>query len=239
MQNLRMVIEYDGTDFHGWQYQPDKRTVQGEIEDALKRFFNVKIRIVGAGRTDYGVHALGQVANFQTSSNQNLQRIKKGINSLTGNDIYIRNIDRVDDDFHSRYSAKTKIYHYHIILEPSPLKMRYNWFSKYRLDLSKMKKVIPYILGEHDFKIFSVKNGKENTICTIYNLNLTEDNLHIIIKIEGDRFLRKMIRGIVGFMHDVGRGRYCSDNVKDVFNGKIKDIYFAPSHGLCLVEVRY
>lgn len=239
MQNLRIFIEYDGTDFYGWQYQPNARTVQGEIENALEQLLNAKIRIIGAGRTDHGVHAICQVANFHTSSNLKLHQIKKGINSLTEDDVYIKDIDVVDNDFHSRYSAKTKIYHYYIVLEPSPLKLRYNWFVKHKLNVTKMKKVIPYILGEHDFKLFSANKGKDNTVCTIYNMNLTEDNSHIIIKIEGNRFLRKMVRGIVGFIHDVGRGRFSPGNVKEVFNSKIKDIYFAPSHGLCLVEVKY
>ncbi len=238
MRNLRMLIEYDGTDVCGWQYQPNKRTVQGEIENALQKLINEKIRIVGAGRTDQGVHALGQVANFRTLSQLACKRIKNGTNSLIGNDIYVKEIDQVSDDFHSRYSAKSKTYRYHVISEPSPLKIRYNWFSKYKLDLSKIEKVRSHLLGEHDFRNLCVNNGND-TICTLHSINLTEKNSQIIIEISGNRFLRKMVRGIVGFMHDVGRGRFSPDSVKDLFRGKIKDIYFAPPQGLFLVEVKY
>ncbi len=239
MQNLKIVTEYDGTDYYGWQYQPDKRTVQGEIEKALKRLTNEEIRIIGAGRTDQGVHALGQVANFHTSTNLKLHQIKRGINSLIDDAIYVKSIERVGNDFHSRYSAKAKVYHYHILLEPSPLKMRYNWFIKYKLNVSRMKMIIPYLLGEHDFRTLSANNDENNTSCTINSMNLTVDDRHIIIEIEGNRFLRKMVRGIVGFMHDLGRGRFSPDGINDVLNGKIKNIYFAPPHGLYLVEVKY
>ena len=239
MRNLKMLIEYDGTDFFGWQYQPEKRTVQGEIEVALKKITCENIKIIGAGRTDQGVHALGQVANFYTSSNLDFHQVKNGINSLTGDDIYIKSVDLVDDKFNSRYAAKTKLYHYHIIFEPLPTKIRYNWFVKFKLNVSRMKKVIPYLSGECNFSNFSAEDENDNKICKIYNMNLTDNNSHIIIKIEGNRFLRKMMRGIVGFMYDVGRGRFSPGNTEDVFNNKIKDIYFAPPQGLFLEQVRY
>lgn len=239
MRNLRVFIEYDGGDFCGWQYQPSKRTVQGEIEIALRKVTNEELRIIGAGRTDQGVHALAQVANFHTASNLELCQIRNGMNSLTGNDIYIKAIERAEDNFHSRYSVKTKVYCYHIIVEPSPLKLRYNWHTQHKLNVSRMRETIPYFLGERGFKNFSASDSKDNTLCNIQRINLTEEDSRIIIEIEGNRFLRKMIRGIVGFMRDVGRGRFSSENTKDVFNGSIKDIYFAPPHGLFLVEVKY
>ena len=239
MRNLKMLIEYDGTSFFGWQSQPEKRTVQGEIEAGLSKLTNEKIKIIGAGRTDQGVHALGQVANFHTSSMLGFRRIMKSINSLTGEDIYVKNVDEVEDNFNSRYSAKTKLYQYHIVSEPFPLKIRYNWFIKYKLDISEMRKSITNLLGEHDFRHFSAEDDKENKVCKMYDMSLTTDNTHIIIKIEGNKFLRKMVRGIVGFICDIGRGRFSSSDVEDVFKGKIKDIYFAPPHGLFLKEVRY
>jgi len=239
MKNVKIIIEYDGTNFSGWQSQPEKRTVQGEIEAALKKITNEDIRIIGAGRTDQGVHALGQVANFCTSSNFESEQLRRGINSLTGDDLYSKHIELVDEEFNSRYSARTKVYHYSIIFEPLPLKIRYNWFVKHKLNVAKMKKVIPYLLGEHDFSNFSAEDEKENKVCELYNMNLTGDNSHIIIKTEGDRFLRKMVRGMVGFICDVGRERFSSDQVSDVFEGRIKDVYFAPPQGLFLVEVKY
>jgi len=234
-----MTIEYDGTDFCGWQYQPDNRTVQGDIEGALKRLTDETIRIIGAGRTDQGVHALGQVANFHTSTDMPLHQIRQGINALTEDDINVKSVESVERGFHSRFSAKAKVYRYHILLEPSPLKIRYGWYTAYKLNVAGMKRIIPMVLGEHDFKNLSAHSEAENTLCTICGMSLTVDALHIIIEIEGNRFLRKMIRGIVGFMYDVGRGRFSPENTHDVFKGRIKDIYFAPSHGLYLVEVKY
>lgn len=236
---MRLLIEYDGTNFFGWQSQPNKRTVQGEIKAALHEITNENIKIIGAGRTDRGVHALGQVANFHTSSNIDLQQMRKGVNSLTGEDIFIKSIDRVDDKFHSRYSAKTKIYHYHIIFEPSPLKIRSNWFVNIKLDIPRMKKVIPHISGEHDFRNFSAADENNNKVCKIFNINLTEEDSHIIVNIEADRFLRRMVCGIVGFLYDIGRGRFSPGNTEDVFARSLNDIYFAPPQGLFLMRVRY
>ena len=234
-----MTIEYDGTDFCGWQYQPDHRTVQGDIEGALERLTDETIRIIGAGRTDQGVHALGQVANFHTATDMPLHKIKQGINALTKDDIYVKSVESVESGFHSRFSAKAKVYRYHILREPSPLKIRYGWYTRRRLNVPTMKRVIPMVLGEHDFKNLSAHSEAENTLCTISGMSLTVDAHSIIIKIEGNRFLRKMIRGIVGFMYDVGRERFSPENINDVFKDRIKDIYFAPPHGLCLVEVKY
>ena len=239
MRNLRFVIEYDGTNFYGWQYQPNKRTIQGEIEDALKKITNENIKIIGAGRTDQGIHALGQIANFHTSTPLDTEQIKRGVNSLVREDIYVKKIEEVGSTFNSRYSAKSKIYRYHITLEPSPFKMRYNWFVKYSLQLSAIRKVIPYVVNEHDFKNFSVCDGNHNTRCNVNNVNLTQNGSQIIIEIEGDRFLRKMVRRVIGFMVDVGRGRFSPHNTDDVFAGKIQEIYFAPPQGLFLVEVKY
>ena len=239
MKNIKMVIEYDGTDFCGWQYQPNERTVQGEVEHALKQLTSENIRITGAGRTDQGVHAFGQVANFHTSSSLELAKIRKALNSLTGNDIYIKQIFKVNDDFHSRYSAQYKIYEYNIVLQPSPFKLRYNWFVRYPLDVSKMEKAKDYLVGQRNFRYFSAENDKDNTFCILHSISLTEPNSRIIIQIKGDRFLRKMVRGIVGFLHDVGRGHYKPEQTQDVLDGKISDLFFAPPQGLFLVEVKY
>lgn len=239
MRNIRLVIEYDGTDFYGWQYQPHKRTVQGEIEAALKKITGEDIKIIGAGRTDQGVHAVGQVANFHANSFLNIQRMRRGTNSLIGDEIYIKKIDEVDIAFNSRYSAKSKVYRYHITREPSPFNMRYNWWVKYRLEVSVMERVIPYLVGEHHFENFSVSGKKNNAICTIHTVTLTQNGSQIIIKIEGNRFLRKMMRGIVGFMVDVGRGRFSCHATEDAFTGKVENIFFAPPQGLFLVEVKY
>ncbi len=238
-KNIKMIIEYDGTDFCGWQYQPNERTVQGELEHALKQLTSENIRVIGAGRTDQGVHALGQVANFHTSSTLELTEIHKALNSLTGDDIYIKEISELNDDFHSRYAAKYKIYQYNIVLRPSPFKLRHNWYVQHELDLSRMGKAKGYLVGKHDFRYFSAQGDKDNTFCMVHSISLTEKNSRIIIQIKGDRFLRRMVRGIVGFLQDVGRGHYKPEQAQDVLNGKIRDLFCAPARGLFLVEVKY
>ncbi len=239
MKNVKLTIEYDGTDFFGWQIQPNRRTVQGEIEGALRQIMNEEVRITGASRTDQGVHATGQVANFTTMLDLEPQRLKKAINSLTGNDVYIRKIELVPEEFHSRYSAQAKVYQYHVIFEPSPISIRYNWFVRFKLDINEMKGVVPHFLHEHDFGSFSAEDLRENRFCRIDQMTLTVTDSRVIIKIVANRFLRKMVRGIVGFMCDVGRGRFSATDVRDVFEGRTKNLYFAPPQGLFLVEVKY
>jgi tRNA pseudouridine38-40 synthase len=239
MANIRIIIEYDGTDFHGWQVQPNRRTVQGEIEDALKRLVGKTVRIVGAGRTDTGVHAIGQVANFDEATGLSLSRIQKALNAMTGDDVYIKRIDRVASDFHSRFSASSKKYQYSILQTPSPLRNRYAWYTSFTLDISLMKKLTRSLLGTHDFKHFSVRNGDENTECSIQNIDITETRIELCISIEANRFLRKMMRGIVGFMYDVGRGRFAVRDIDAALAGDVPDLYFVPARGLVLCSVRY
>jgi len=239
MRNLSMTIEYDGTGFFGWQYQPNKRTVQGELQVALRKITGDDIKLTGAGRTDQGVHALGQVANFHTESQLPLHSFKRGVNSLVGDDLHVREVTVVADDFNSRFNAKTKVYHYYITLEPSPFRLRYYWYLKQTPDVEKMQKVIPSLTGQKDFKNFSVSNGSDNTVCEVVDLSVGQEENQIMIKIEGDRFLRKMVRGIVGFMVDTGRGRFSTDDVEGYFENAKKGINFAPPQGLFLVTVKY
>ncbi len=239
MLNLSMVLEYDGTRFFGWQYQPAKRTVQGELQTALKKITSENIKLIGAGRTDQGVHALGQVANFHTESQIPLHSLKKGINSLVGDDLHVREMAVVPDDFHSRYWAKSKVYEYHITLEPSPFRLRYSWYLKGIPDVETMQKTVPLLAGKRDFGNFSVHNGGDNTVCSVQEISIMHENAQIIIRIEGDRFLRKMVRGIVGFMVDIGRGRFGLPDVPRFFNGSRGELNFAPPQGLFLTSVRY
>jgi len=241
MRNLKIEIEYDGTEYSGWQFQPGRRTVQGEIEGALKKMFNISTRITGAGRTDQGVHAFGQVANFFTVSRISAEKIRNGLNALIPDDIHVRKITVVDPEFHSRFSARSKIYVYRILREPSPIRRRYFWFVKYRLDLDRMKETIKYFKKERDFRWFSVGDGGErkNTFCDVTDINLTSHDSELIINIEADRFLHQMIRGIVGYMVDTGRGRFAPEKAEDALAGKVRDLYFAPPHGLFLMEVKY
>ena len=240
MRNIRMLVEYDGTDFHGWQYQPDEKTIQGELQRALKSITGEDLIITGAGRTDRGVHAYGQVANFHTSSTMGMEDLLRALNATIDKAIVIKRTDEVPDDFHSRFSARSKIYSYRIIFEPSPFELRYCWFVKYKVDLSLLERVFALIMGEHDFANFSAQEENDkNALCTIKSIRLTNNNGKVIITIEADRFLRKMIRGIVGFAVDVGRGRFAVNDTAGIFQGQTTDLYFAPPQGLFLMEVKY
>ena len=239
LKNIKLVIEYDGTDFCGWQIQPNERTVQGTIEIALKELFSESIKLIGAGRTDQGVHARGQTANFITDTTLPLSKIKTALNSLTDPDINIIDTAYVDNDFHSRFSAKSKTYQYNMMFRSSPFELRYHWLIKHKLDTKNMLIARDCLMGKHDFKYFSTETEKENTVCDITSINLTEHKSRIIINIDGDRFIRKMVRGIVGFLYDVGRGYYKPDQTQDALTGNIKKIFFAPPQGLFLIKVTY
>lgn len=239
MRNLSMVVEYDGTRFFGWQYQPNKRSVQGEIQTALKKITSEDVKLIGAGRTDQGVHALGQVANFHTGSELPLISIKKGTNALIGDDVYVKDVAVVSDDFHSRFSATSKVYRYHITLEPSVFRQRYTWYLKQVPDITLMQRAVPLLGGEKDYRSFSVQNGSDNTICNLMGISATREDSEIVIAFEGNRFLRKMVRGLVGFMVDIGRGRFALCDVPDFFDGTRGPINFAPPQGLFLESVRY
>lgn len=239
MRNIKLVLEYDGTDFHGWQYQPDERTVQGDLEHALCRLMQKKIRVIGAGRTDQGVHAYGQVANFSTDSAMELLHMKKAINAMTSDDLSVRIIEEVPSDFHSRYSAQAKTYSYYLLHEPSPLRRRYAWILSHHLDTEEMRKTAHLLVGRHDFKNFAVGNGDSTGECTIRDITVEGDSQQTTIMVGGDRFLRRMIRGMVGFLYDVGRKRYQPHDTHKVFDGRLKELFFAPAHGLFLVKVHY
>ncbi len=239
MRNIKLVLEYDGTDFHGWQYQPDERTVQGDLEEALHKLIQENIRIIGAGRTDQGVHAYGQVANFHTASAMQLNEMKKAINAVTHDDVHVREIKEVPLDFHSRYSARAKTYAYYVLHEASPMRRRYAWVLNHSLHTDDMVMTTKMICGTHDFRHFAVTNGKNSTTCTIKSIDVHTRGPQTVITVTGDRFLHKMVRGIVGFLYDVGRERFHPNDADKVFSGTLKDMYFAPAHGLFLMEVHY
>lgn len=239
MRNLSMIVEYDGTHFFGWQHQPNRRTVQGELQSALKKITGEDVKLTGAGRTDQGVHASGQVANFHTDSPLPLLSIKRGVNASVGDDVCVKDVAVVPDDFNSRYSAKGKVYQYHITLEASPFRLRYYWYLKQRPDIEIMQRVLPLLAGQRDFKNFSICNGSDNTVCNLRDMKVSQEDTQIIVTVEGDRFLRKMIRGIVGFLVEAGRGRFALADVESCFREPKPYINFAPPQGLFLIAVKY
>ncbi|MFA4910370.1 MAG: tRNA pseudouridine(38-40) synthase TruA [Desulfobacteria bacterium] len=245
MRNIRLVIEYDGTNYHGWQIQPNATSIQEIIEDRLKKITQEEIRLIAAGRTDAGVHAVEQVANFSTNSQLDINNIQRGLNSLLPPDIAIKEISEAEQDFHSRYSAKSKIYRYVILNRrfPSPLYRNFSWFIPFKLDIKEMKSAVQCLIGEHDFSSFKASGcNSHNPIRELYGISLDKDPKgFIIFEIEANAFLKQMVRNIVGTMVDVGKGKIGVSEFEDIFLSKDrkKAGITAPPQGLFLVKIKY
>ncbi len=236
MRNIKITIEYDGTDFYGWQRQPSKRTVQGDIERVIRRITGEKTSVKGSGRTDAGVHAVGQVANFFLEKDIRLERLMASMNSLLNNDIYIKFIESVPKDFDARFSAISRTYRYYLFLGRSPIRRRYVWEFSHPLNLDIMIKSTDMFRGEKDYTHLSTKDSGK---CTVLRVDMLKDNETVIIEIEANRFLRRMVRGIIGTLISLGTGKMKIEDLALIFLGKIKRPGIAPPQGLFLYNVRY
>jgi tRNA pseudouridine38-40 synthase len=244
-KNFKIIIEYDGTGYHGWQRQQKDRTIQQQIEQALSSMTARQVSLSASGRTDAGVHALGQVANFLCETDLSPAVFQKGLNSLLPDDIVIKDCRLVDEAFHARYDVKSKIYHYQILNRsvPSAIGRQYAWFIRQKLDTAAMLSAIAHIVGGHDFKSFEgTGSPRSHTTRNIMAADLIEheDGL-LIFKIEADGFLRYMVRNIVGTLVDVGRGKITSADFSDILKSRNRSNAgaTAPPHGLFLMEVKY
>ena len=235
-----MKISYDGSKFYGFQRLNDLRTVQKELEQALTMINKKDVFIKGAGRTDRGVHALGQGVSFDLDIKISADGLKKAVNALVKPDIYCRECMIVDDDYHARFSVKKKRYRYKINLgEFNPLKDDYFYQPIFALDIEKMQEVAKLFLGIHDFKNF-VSGERKNTQCIIYSIDFEKHNDDLEIIFEGKSFYRYMVRNLVGAMIEVGRGKVKIDVVKDILDLKQdKTLFTAPACGLYLEKVIY
>lgn len=244
MKNIKLLIEYDGTNYAGWQNQENAITIQEKLEYALKEVTGEYIKLIGSGRTDAGVHALGQVANFITNASIPGDKYKYILNNVLPDDISIINSEEVDISFHSRYSAKKKRYKYviHTRKMPSPIYRNYSYHYKRNLDLDKMKKASEYFIGTHDFSSFKGrKSVVKSNIRTIYEIKFQRVNDFIEITFKGDSFLKYMIRIIVGTLINVGIGKTTIDEIPYIINSKNRDKAgkTAPPQGLFLEKVYY
>ena len=242
LRNIKLEIEYDGTNFYGWQVQPKLRTVQGEIEDRLNTILKHKVNLIGAGRTDVGVHALGQVANFKTENQLNKESILRGLNGLLPDDVVIKKVEEVDLDFNARYSAKSRVYKYRVYLGRTAILRKYVWEVLYSLNLDKILKATDELQGERDFSSFCVaESTKENNICKVTSATWEKSGNELVFKIEADRFLHTMIRSLVGTLIEVGRGYFSVSDFVKIMSAKDrrKAGPSAPACGLYLVEVKY
>ncbi|UOD35763.1 tRNA pseudouridine(38-40) synthase TruA [Deferribacteraceae bacterium V6Fe1] len=242
--NKKCIVEYDGTNFHGWQIQKDLRTVQGEIEEKLSKIFKKRVCIIGSGRTDTGVHALGQVFNFRAEKYINNDSLRLGLNSLLSNDITILSCEDVEHNFHAQKSAKSKTYVYKILTREnrsSLLRNRVWWFRR-KIDIKKLKGYLDYFVGEHDFSSMCTKKSiKDNNIRTINFININMENEIINLEINANGFLHNMVRNIVGTTIFLYKKDAPFSEVKYILEKKDREFAgpTAPPQGLYLKEVFY
>lgn len=248
--NFKLLIQYDGTDFHGWQVQGGERTVQGELERIIGMLEDAPVKVAGSGRTDAGVHAEGQVANVFLNRKFTPERLRGAINGNLWRDLRIMNVERAPDDFHARFSAKVKTYVYRVVNTPvmSPFWLRYAHHETRPLDVGRMNTAARLFLGEHDWTAFSAANSDvENRVRTIRDFTVesfwdARANASIIeFRISANGFLRYMVRSIVGTMLEVGRGEKDSDTIQTaiVTGDRSLSGQTAPANGLTLLKVHY
>ena len=245
LKNIRLTIEYDGTAYNGWQRQKNGRTIQEEIEKALLAMTGRKLTLTGAGRTDAGVHSLGQVANFICDTRLEPEAFIKGLNSLLPGDIVIKECAQVHEKFHSRYDAKSKVYNYRILnrVIPAAVGRDYAWHIRKPLFLDEMESAAVCIVGTHDFKAFEgAGSPRKSTVRTVFNAGLFKNNEDFIVfEIEADGFLRFMVRNIIGTLVCVGLGKISHGDIKEILESRDRSraCATAPPHGLFLMEVKY
>ena len=244
MRNIKLKIEYDGKEFNGWQKQPNKLNIQGTIEQAIKSITNEDVELNASGRTDAGVHALGQVANFKTNSQIPIEKFAIAINSRLKKSIVIKKAEEVDERFHSRLNCKKKTYRYIINNTPEGTAI-YRYLETHipqKLDVNNMKKAIKYFEGEHDFKAFKASGtSSKSSVRTIYKTELYEKDNKIYIELTGNGFLYNMVRIIAGTLVDVGLGKIKPEQIEDILkNGKRENAgKTLPPNGLYLLKVEY
>jgi tRNA pseudouridine38-40 synthase len=239
---FRLLIEYNGSAYNGWQIQNGQVTIQGEIEQALRQVFSEQIGVVGAGRTDTGVHARGQVAHFDIGLQPDPGKLLRSLNGILKKEIRIKDISSVGSNFHARYSAKLREYHYCIATQPTALLTDYSWYLTYDLDLKQMNKAVKYINGRHDFESFCrSKSDVTNHFCHIKKAQWSKKDNLLLFTIQADRFLHGMVRTLVGTFVDIGRSKLNVTDIREIMKGKNRSLasQSAPAKGLILEKVYY
>ena len=238
---VKIVLEYDGTNFAGWQIQPRERTVQKVVEETIEKVLRHPVRLIAAGRTDAGVHAAGQVAGFKTSSDMELRRLKKALNGVLPHDVSIIDIERVYDSFNARFDAKSRTYRYTISDRRLSIGRKYAWHVPYRLDRELLESSTRALKGECDLRGFS-KGNDDDDFSTIFMKNkwTFNDNL-MIFEITAIRFFHHAVRSIIGSAVDVARGKSSPSLFKQILETRDRKLAgaTAPAQGLCLVHVDY
>ncbi len=244
MQNLRLTIEYDGTVYHGWQIQPGLPTIQGVLQEMMKRISGEDATITGASRTDSGVHALGQVANFRTRKDLTPDKWQRAFNGLLPPDIVIRRVEKAAEDFDARRAAKRKTYRYAILNAPHPSALERHWLLHIHepLEVAAISEATAILIGEHDFSAFRAADGGErNPVRHVHEAYLVTAGNRVDFVITANGFLKHMIRILVGTLLDVGRGRLTPEQFRQILRSRDRQRAgrTAPPHGLCLLQVGY
>jgi tRNA pseudouridine38-40 synthase len=243
-RRLVLWIEYDGSEFHGWQFQPGLRTVQEEIEAALGKMCGEDIRVIASGRTDAGVHALGQVAHFNTRAKISPKKFRLGLNSILERDVAILDCREAVEKFHAQYDALRKTYRYHILTRrpPSALRRTRAWHHRRALDAERMRSGAAHLIGEHDFASFCPERVEvSTTVRRLDRLDVIEEGDEVRIEAEASGFLRFMVRNIVGTLAEVGCGERSPEEMGEILEARDRNRagLRAPGHGLFLVRVDY
>ncbi|MCX6987156.1 MAG: tRNA pseudouridine(38-40) synthase TruA [Chlamydiae bacterium] len=247
MPKYKMLIAYDGTGFGGWQSQSNAVSIQDVIEKALSTVLRLETKITGSGRTDAGVHARGQVAHFLSQSLIDTNKILYSLNSMIPKEIRILDISLVNEEFHARFSAKSKCYYYHIHLDPiaDPFKRQYSLYVQHRVDIEAMKTAASYLIGTHDFTSFANEQHRgcasKDAVRTLYRLDIVEETGGIRLEFEGSGFLYKMVRNITGTLLEVGKGKRLAQDIPLLLAAKDRQQAgkAADPHGLFLMQVNY
>lgn len=245
MRNFKMIVEYDGTAYCGWQRQENGITIQQVLEEAIQLITGEKVAVIGSGRTDAGVHALNQVAHFKSSSRLPVNSIYRGMNSVLPPDIVVKEMEEVAGEFHAQHDVKSKVYVYKICnqrLRPV-LGRNYFWHIRFPLDLERMKKAAQFLIGTHDFSCFCATGTHvKDRVRTITDIEIkTCDDGLIEIKVEAQGFLKYMVRNIIGTLVEVGRSKRKPEEMKVIIESRDRTIagVTAPACGLFLKEVKY
>lgn len=241
-RNIKLILEYEGTNYHGWQVQENAITIQQKVEEAIFQLSGEKVRVTGSGRTDAGVHARGQTANFICGKELSLHQIKEGMNAYLPEDIVVKSAVQVDKDFDARFSAKKRIYQYHICMQRTAIMRNFCWQIFQEFDKTVLNPMSKILIGAHDFSSFSrVETDTRHKKCIVYESSWKEYNDQLVFRIVANRFLHGMVRTIVGTIMDVAFGKYSIERFQEIFKSKnrIEAGPAAPAKGLILEEVIY
>lgn len=247
MSKYKIVIAYDGTEYGGWQVQKNSTSIQSLIQKALSTIARAPVGLTGSGRTDAGVHAMGQVAHFELPELLDISKTLHSLNGILPKEIRILSLEPVPDTFHARYSAQAKIYHYrlHLSKNPNPFDHRYAYYVPHSVDLNVLKEAASHFVGTHDFTSYANAPNQGSVakggVRTLYRLDIVPEENGVRLEFEGNGFLYKMVRNITGTLLDVCAGKIPMDTLDSIFSAKDrrKAGRTAPAHGLYLFQVKY